>query len=77
MGEGGELAGEVAVVAFDVELEIEPQAAGVPIGRADERPDAIDDHQLGVVEGRRREPDAAAALRAPARAGPCRPIARA
>jgi hypothetical protein len=50
--EAGELCGEGAVVGFDVEFEIEAEAAGVPIGGADEGPDIIDDHEFGMVEGR-------------------------
>src|SRR5688500_8407211 len=56
-----ELAGQLAVVAFEVEFKIEAEAAGVPVGGAEERPDAIHDHDLRVVEGWRGQPNAAAA----------------
>ena len=42
--------GQLLVVALHVKFKIKPQAPRVPIGRSDQRPDAIDDHQLGVVE---------------------------
>src|SRR2546428_139835 len=51
-----ELASEVAIVTLDIELEIKPQAARVPVCRADKRPHAIDQHDFRVIERRRREP---------------------
>ena len=53
---------EIASVTFDVQLEIQPQAARVPVGRAKQDPMAVHNHQLGMVEGRRREPEVAAAF---------------
>src|SRR5262245_6969978 len=45
-----DLPGELGAVALDVQLEVEPEAPRVEVGRADEGPGAVDDHQLGVVE---------------------------
>ena len=36
--------GKFAIVNFHVELEVQPQAAGIPIARADECPQTVDDH---------------------------------
>ncbi len=41
---------EHAVVALDVELEVQAQAARVPVGGTDEAPRAVDHHELGVIE---------------------------
>src|SRR5579863_10009546 len=46
-------------VALEVVLEIESQAAGVPVRRANERPGIVDDKQLRVIERRRSEVDPA------------------
>ena len=53
---------ELAAVTLDVQFKIQPQTARVPVGRAEQNPVAVHDHQLGMVEGRRREPDVAAAF---------------
>ncbi len=58
---GVEFCGEVGAVAFDVELEVEAQAAGVPVAGADVGPGVVHDEEFGVVEGGWGEPDAAAA----------------
>src|SRR5258708_6360136 len=68
-----ELAGEAVVLDLDGELEVQPEAAGVPVGAADQRPGIVDRHQLGMIERRRPQPDIAAGLdqapeRPPARA---------
>ncbi len=50
---------ELAVVAFDVELEVEPEASRVPIRRAEQDPVVVDDHELAVIERCfRSKPDA-------------------
>ena len=41
-------------VALHVELEVQPEAAGVPIGAADQAPGAVDGYQLAVIERRAR-----------------------
>ena len=56
------LIGELATVAFHVHLEVEPEAARIPVGRAEKDPVAVHYHQLGMVEGRGREPDVTAAF---------------
>src|SRR5437667_10156136 len=56
-----ERAGQRAIVALHVELEVEPKAAGVEVCRTQKRPRAVDHDQLRVVERRGREPHAAAA----------------
>ena len=48
---------KLAPVTFDVQFEIQPQTARVPVGRAEQNPVAVHNHQLGVVERRRREPE--------------------
>ena len=42
--------GARAAVELHIELEVETQAAGISVGRADERPLPVDDQQLAVVE---------------------------
>ncbi|MNL28848.1 hypothetical protein D3C87_1505120 [compost metagenome] len=44
---------------FKIDLEIQPQRAGVDIRRTDISPAAVDRHQLRVVERSCRPPDAA------------------
>ena len=61
-GQIGERCGQLAAVAFQVELEVEPQTSGVPIGGANERPETIHYHEFAVIERRRREPHATAPL---------------
>src|SRR5262245_57549463 len=45
-----EVRAELDAVALDVELEVEAQAACVPVGRAEQEVGAVHHHQLGVVE---------------------------
>ena len=42
----GDLAGEFCAVAFQVQLEIETKAAGVPVCRADHSPSAVDEEEF-------------------------------
>ena len=49
--------GQLAVIAFEVELEIQAEAARIPIRTADQAPFSIHRDQLGVIEGPRREID--------------------
>ena len=44
---------QCAIVALHVELEVEPQAAGIPVGGTQECPELVDHHQFGVIERRR------------------------
>ena len=53
---------QYAVVALHVELEVEPQAARIPVGGTLKRPKLLDQQQLGMIERRGRQPDAAATL---------------
>ncbi len=46
-----------SIVQLDVQLEIQTEAARVPVGAADHRPGFVDRHQLGMVERRRQQPD--------------------
>src|SRR2546430_6151046 len=57
-----EVRAELDAVALHVELEVEPQAARVPVGGAEQRPRAVDHHQLRVVERARTAPYAAAVI---------------
>lgn len=54
------LTGKLAAIGFDVQFEIEPKAASVPVGRTNQDPVTVDDHQLRVVERRLCEPDVTA-----------------
>ena len=52
--------GGIKITQLNVKLKIQLEAAGVPIGRADERPVLVDYQKFGMVEGRRRVPNPAA-----------------
>ena len=45
--------GEGAIVESDVELEIEAQAARIPVRGADEAPHTVDEEDFRVIKGRR------------------------
>ena len=51
---------EIACVAFHVQLKVQPQTARVPVGRAEQNPVPVHNHQLRVVKRRGREPETAA-----------------
>jgi hypothetical protein len=53
------LGGKLLTVALQVELEVELEAPGIPVGRAQEDPRAVHDHHFGVVERRLGQEDPA------------------
>ena len=57
---GFQTAGQFIVVDFDIEFEVQPKAAHVPVGAADHAPCSIHHQHLGMLERRLVEPDAAA-----------------
>src|ERR1051326_591075 len=52
---------ERAIVALDVELEVQPETARIQVRRPEKRPRAVDDENLRVIERRRRDPHPAPA----------------
>ena len=49
--EAPHLLGELSVIAFDVELEVQAQASRVPVDRPEQDPIVVHYHELGVIEG--------------------------
>src|SRR5690606_21271681 len=49
---------QLFAIAFHIELEVESQAARVPVGRTNQRPRVIHEHELVVIERWRRKMDA-------------------